>query len=131
MPQHTIDAIREFAVRYTAAWCSHDAASVAAFFSPNGTSRDNDGPAHVGRDAIAGSARGFMTNFPDLRLFLEDVRETQGKFLYTWALEGTHCTTARRVRIIGAEEWTMGEDGLIAESRGSFDAADYEKQVGS
>ena len=26
--------LREFAERYTAAWCSQDAASVAAFFSP-------------------------------------------------------------------------------------------------
>jgi hypothetical protein len=31
-----LDELKEFATRYTAAWCSQDAASVAAFYaSPN------------------------------------------------------------------------------------------------
>ena len=37
MAQDTVTEPREFATRYTAAWCSQDAASVAAFFAPGGS----------------------------------------------------------------------------------------------
>ncbi len=33
------------------------------------------------------------------------------------------------MRISGFEEWRIGDDGLIAESLGSFDAADFERQI--
>jgi len=33
------------------------------------------------------------------------------------------------VRISGFEEWRIGEDGLIAESQGHFDSADYRRQL--
>jgi hypothetical protein len=33
------------------------------------------------------------------------------------------------VRIPGCEEWRIGADGLIAESRGSFDEVEYERQL--
>ncbi len=122
--------IREFAIRYTAAWCSRDAAAVASFFSPNGTSRDNDGPVHAGRDAVMASAQGFMSTFPDLTLYLDEIGERDGKIVYTWTLEGTHCTTGRHVRIAGSEEWTMGDDGLVADSIGRFDVAEYARQAG-
>jgi len=122
--------IREFAIRYTAAWCSRDAAAVASFFSPDGTSRDNDGPVHAGRDAVAASAQSFMTTFPDLTLFMDEIGERDGKIVYKWILEGTHCTTGRHVRIAGSEQWRMGGDGLLAESVGSFDVAEYQRQAG-
>ncbi len=64
--------LRDFAERYTAAWCSQDPASVAAFFAPNGTLSVNGVPA-VGRDAITEVARGFMTAFPDMVLTMDDV----------------------------------------------------------
>ena len=127
--QKTTNHIREFAIDYTAAWCSHDAVKVASFFSHDGTLRDNDGPMLVGRVAIAESAQGFMTTFPDLMLTLEDVNESHGAIIYKWILEGTHCTTGRSVLLHGSEQWMMGDDGLIAESMGSFDEADYHRQV--
>jgi uncharacterized protein (TIGR02246 family) len=130
MNQNASNEMREFAIRYTAAWCSHDAVGVAAFFSPDGSLRDNDGPVLIGRRAITESAQTFMTTFPDLKLLLDDIVGMNGKFIYKWTLEGTHCTTGRRVRIVGSEEWTMGEDGLVAESMGSFDGDDYHRQVG-
>ena len=40
--------LREFAKQYTAAWCSQDPASVAAFFSPAGSLKVNDGAPAVG-----------------------------------------------------------------------------------
>jgi hypothetical protein len=37
--------------------------------------------------------------------------------------------TGNKVRISGYELWKIGNDGLIAESKGHFDATDYEKQL--
>ncbi|HTQ57864.1 MAG TPA: nuclear transport factor 2 family protein [Bryobacteraceae bacterium] len=116
--------VRDLARRYTAAWCSQDPARVAAFFSPSGSLRVNDGEAAVGRSAIAEVARGFMTAFPDLEVRMEDLLVENGRMVYRWSLTG-----GQRVRIHGFEVWTIGADGLIAESHGHFDAADYERQV--
>jgi hypothetical protein len=55
-----------FATKYTAAWCSQQAAQVASFFAEHGS----------------------LT-----------------------------------------EEWTLGADGLIAESQGHFDQAEYSRQL--
>ena len=38
-------------------------------------------------------------------------------------------TTGKAVRISGYEEWTFGLDGLIAESKGHFDEAEYQRQL--
>ena len=51
----------DFAERYTAAWCSQDAASVAAFYSVDGSLSVNDGTPAVGRSAITEVAQSFMT----------------------------------------------------------------------
>jgi hypothetical protein len=58
--------LREFATKYTAAWCSQIAASVAAFFAEGGSLKINDGPPSVGRKAIteAPSWRTLFENFP-------------------------------------------------------------------
>ena len=51
---------------------------------------------------------------------------------YHWTLVGTNTApggTRRRVRISGFEVWKIGEDGLIAESLGHFDAVDYQRQL--
>jgi uncharacterized protein (TIGR02246 family) len=123
------DSIRALAEGYTAAWCSQDAGRVAGFYSPQGSLRVNDGPAAVGRTAITEVAQGFMTEFPDLRVLLDALEWVDGHPVYRWTLEGTHAVSGKRVRVSGFEEWRIGEDGLIAESRGQFDAAEYERQV--
>ena len=33
------------------------------------------------------------------------------------------------MRIPGSEQWTIGADGLIAESRGQYDQAEYDRQL--
>lgn len=53
--------LKSFGARYTAAWCSQNAASVAAFFSEAGSLKINDGDPSVGRAAIIAAAQGFMT----------------------------------------------------------------------
>jgi steroid delta-isomerase-like uncharacterized protein/uncharacterized protein (TIGR02246 family) len=126
------EAIRAFAERYTAAWCSQDGARVAAFFQPNGSLTVNAGPPAAGRDAIAASAQGFMTAFPDLKVLLDDLLVHRDRAVYRWTLVGTNTGpggTGHRVRISGFEVWQIGSDGLVAESRGYFDSAAYQRQI--
>jgi len=127
-----MDGIREFARRYTAAWCSGDPASVAAHYAPDGSLTINDGEPSVGRDAITEAAQGFMTAFPDMQVLMDDVVVREGGTEYHWTLVGTNNGpggTGNRVRISGFEEWTIGEGGLIAASLGHYDAAEYERQL--
>ena len=123
---------REFAERYTAAWCSQNAEHVAGFFAPDGSLTINNGVPSVGRAAIAEAARSFMTAFPDLKILMDDVRTNASRVEYHWTLVGTNTApagTGNRVRISGFESWRFSEEALIAESIGSFDAADYEQQL--
>jgi predicted ester cyclase len=124
--------LRDFAERYTAAWCSRDAASVAAFYSPSGSlSINGDAPA-IGRRAISDVAQGFMNAFPDLVVVMDDVLVQGDNGVYHWTLAGTNTGaggTGKRVRISGFEVWKIGADGLIVESRGNFDDALYQHQL--
>ena len=125
--------VRNLAERYTAAWNSKDATSVAAFYSPKGSLTVNDGPPAVGRSAIAGVAQGFMTDFPDMKLFMDGLSVQGDQAVYRWTLEGTNTGpggTGKRVRISGFEEWRIGADGIIAEPQGHFDSADFQRQLG-
>ena len=87
---HGFTNLVELSQRYTAAWCSQNAASVAACYSPNGSLSVNGGAPAVGRAAITEVAQGFMTAFPDLRVLLDDVREQGGHVEYHWTLIGTN-----------------------------------------
>lgn len=124
--------VREFATRYTAAWCSQNPARVASFFAPSGTLTINGGVPAAGRPAITAVAQQFMTTFPDLRISMDAVTIEGHQAVYRWRLAGTNTGpggSGRTVRISGYEEWTLGADGLIAKSRGHFDAADYQRQL--
>jgi steroid delta-isomerase-like uncharacterized protein len=124
--------LRDFAARYTAAWCSQDPESVAAFFSPDGSLRVNDDPPAIGRAAITIVAKSFMTAFPDLKVEMDDLRVQGDEVEYHWTLTGTNSGpngSGQRVRISGYEKWRKRHDGLITESQGYFDAADYRRQL--
>ena len=124
--------LREFAERYTKAWCSHDADAVASFFSPSGSLTINGGAPATGRAAIADAARSFMNAFPDLIVEMDGLSERQGRTIYQWTLSGTNSGpggSGRTVRISGCEEWQIGADGLVADSQGHFDDADYRRQI--
>ena len=126
-----LSQLRDFAKRYTAAWCSQNAASVAAFFAPNGSLSVNGVPA-FGRQAIAELAQGFMSAFPDLQLIMDDILIQGDRAEYRWTFIGTNSGpggTGHRVRFSGFEEWKFAADGFIAESQGHFDAADYQRQL--
>ena len=128
-PQPTV---RDFAQRYTAAWCSHDAARVATFYSLNGSLTINGGARATGREAVTQAAQEFMTAFPDLQVLMDTILSRGDRTEYHWTLIGTNTGpggTGRRVRISGFEEWQFGADGLIAHSLGHFDAADCQRQL--
>jgi predicted ester cyclase len=124
--------MREFAKAYTAAWCSQVAASVTAHFSSNGSLTINQGAPAIGRVLITEAAQSFMTAFPDLQVVMDDIVVNGELAEYHWTLTGTNTGpggTGQRVRIRGFEQWRIGEDGLIAESRGHFDAEEYQRQL--
>jgi uncharacterized protein (TIGR02246 family) len=124
--------LRDFAMRYTAAWCSGNPASVAAFFSPHASLTVNNGAPAVGRSEITELAQSFMTTFPDMQVVMDDVRVQADCAEYHWTLTGTNTGpggSGHRVRISGFERWQIGTDGLIASSQGQFDASDYQRQL--
>ncbi len=126
------DDLADFAKRYTAAWCSQDAASVAAFYSEYGSLTVNEGVPAIGQEAITDVAQSFMTTFPDLEVRLDQLDVSADHIKYIWILTGTNDGpggTGNKVHISGFEEWIIDEDGLIAESRGHFDNEEYRRQL--
>lgn len=124
--------LQAFATRYTAAWCSQNAASVAAHFAEQGSLRINAGAPAVGRTAITASAQAFMTAFPDMIVAMHSLITNGAHPVYHWMLTGTNTGpggTGKAVRIHGYEEWTIDADGLIAASLGHYDEVEYARQV--
>jgi hypothetical protein len=126
------DDLADFAKRYTAAWCSQDAASVAAFYSEYGSLTVNEGVPAIGQEAITDVAQSFMTTFPDLEVRMDQLDVSADHIKYIWILTGTNDGpggTGNKVHISGFEQWIIDEDGLIAESRGHFDNEEYQRQL--
>ena len=124
--------ITRFAKRYAHAWCSQNPESVAAFFAESGSLSVNDGPPAVGRAAITEIAQGFMRDFPDMVVTFDKLELQPNATAFHWTLTGTNTGpggTGKRVRISGYELWKIDNDGLIGESKGHFDSAEYEKQI--
>ena len=70
----------------------------------------------------------YMTAFPDQNVYLDDLLEKHGRVIDNWTLAGTNTGpggTGKPVRISGLEEWRIGDDGLVTESLGNFDAGEY------
>jgi len=124
--------LTDFATRYAAAWSSQNPVRLASFYNETGSLSVNDGVPSVGRTAIAETARGFMIAFPDMVVKMDRVTQDGGNAIFHWIWTGTNTGpggTGRAVRITGFEEWTLGTDGLIAESKGHYDDAEYQRQV--
>jgi len=124
--------VTTFAKRYAKAWCSQDPESVAAFFAERGSISINNGPAAVGRAAIAKEAQVFMTTFPDMVVTFDKLKSHGDQKEFHWTLTGTNTGpggTGNKVRISGYELWKIDNDGLIAQSEGHFDTAEYERQL--
>ena len=115
----------KFAQRYAEAWCSQNPESVAAFFAENASLRVNDGPPTPALEI----ARGFMRDFPDMTVTFDKLEPRGDATAFHWTLTGRHAGTGNHVRISGYELWKINNAGLIAESSGHFDAAEYERQL--
>jgi predicted ester cyclase len=124
----TSDELNDFARRYARAWCSQDPEKVAAFYARNGSISVNGAPPV----RIAEVARGFMRDFPDMVVTFDKLEATPNGAEFHWTFTGTNTApggTGNKVRLSGYELWKIGDDGLIGESKGHFDAAEYERQV--
>lgn len=118
-------AIAALAQSYTEAWCSRDAARVAAHYAPGATIAINGGEP-AGIEDVAAS---FIAAFPDITVYQDDLVVRDEVVEYRWTFTGTSSETGRWVRIPGFEEWTISSDGLIATSKGTYDEAEYERQL--
>jgi len=122
------DELFNFAKRYAGAWSSQNPKSVAAFYAKNGSIAVNGGtPA-----PILEVARAFMHDFPDMIVTFEKLEPRGSVTAFHWTLTGTNTGpggTGNKVQISGYELWKIDNHGLISESKGHFDAADYEKQL--
>ena len=126
------DQLHDFARRYTEAWCSQDPARVAEHYAPEGSLTINGGTPSVGRAAITEAAQSFMAAFPDMQVIMDELVTQEDGAEYRWTLVGTNTGpggSGKRVRISGFEEWTIGDDGLIAASLGHYDQAEYDRQL--
>jgi murein DD-endopeptidase MepM/ murein hydrolase activator NlpD len=122
--------LKDFATHYAAAWSSQSPDRLASFYADSGKLIVNGAPS-VGRAAIRATAEGFMAAFPDMLVRMDSVIDRGDQAVFHWTWTGTNTGpdgTGRAVRISGYEEWTMA-DGLILESNGHYDDADYQRQV--
>lgn len=124
--------LHAFATRYAAAWSNHRAGEVVAFYSPNGSLTINGAAPAVGRMALEASVQAFMTGYPDLVVSCDRLVQVGERVHFHWTLIGTNSGpggTGRQVRISGFEDWQFGDDFLVAQSLGHYDAADWDRQV--
>lgn len=127
-----METLAEFARRYAAAWSGQDPAAFASFYAENASFRINDGEPSIGRAAIAETARGFMASFPDMVVRLVELRQTDHHVEFHWHWTGTNTGpggTGNAVDLRGYEQWTLDSDGLILETRGHMDDAEYQRQL--
>ena len=122
---HDRHQIEKLARDYTDAWCSRDPTRVAAHYVTGGTIAINGGePA-----PITSVAESFIAAFPDIEVFMDDLVVRDDLVEYHWTFTGTSAEPGKSVRIPGSEEWKIGPNGLIAESRGHYDQAGYDRQL--
>jgi len=124
--------LQQFAVSYTEAWCSQDAVSVAACFEENGSFTVNGGLPAIGRNAIENAAQAFMTDFPDMVLYLDRLVMEKAQLRYYWTMTGTNSGpggSGKSLRISGYEVLEMAESGLIQSAMGYYDEAEWARQI--
>ena len=105
---------------------------MASCYEEKGQQSINNGPPAVGREGLAKVAAGYMEAFPDLQVSLDQLLVAGDAAFFVWTLTGTNSGpggTGNSVRVSGVEVWEVGESGLIANSRGYYDAASYDRQL--
>ena len=121
-----------FGKSYAQAWSGVRPEFVSSFFAKDGSLSINKGAPAVGRDAITRVAESFMTAFPDMVVSMDSIPTTAKGTEFHWTLTGTNTGpggTGKKVKISGVEIWQMDNDGLVKKSDGSFDEAEYNRQL--
>jgi len=73
-----------------------------------------------------------MTAFPDIIVSMDSLVTTSEVTKLHWTFTGTNTGpkgTGKKVKISGVEIWQLDDNGLIKESRGSFDTEEYDRQI--
>ena len=73
-----------------------------------------------------------MRDFPDMFVRFDKLEPRGRSIAFHWTLIGTNsgpAGTGNTVRISGYELWKIDNNGLIAESKGHFDAVEYQRQL--
>jgi predicted ester cyclase len=120
-----------FGKSYAQAWCSQKPEFVSLFYSEDGSLNINDGKPAVSRNEISKVAESFMTAFPDIIVSMDSLVTSPKGTEFHWTFTGTNTGpdgTGKKVKISGVELWQF-ENGLIIESKGSFDTAEYNRQL--
>lgn len=132
--ENTMDqnSLITFGNEYANAWNSQKPERVAEFFASDASLQVNDGEPAVGAEAITNVAKGFMDAFPDMIVAMDSLTTKLDKTRFYWTLTGTNSVpggTGNKVKISGFEEWTLNKDGLVQESKGHFNAEEYNRQL--
>ena len=128
----THEELRALATRYAEAWSSQDPQNLAAHYTEDGVLVVNSGTPAVGRAQIAAKAQEFMEAFPDMVVSMESVELDGSSAVFHWRWTGTNTGPGgkgRSVDLRGHEAWTLDSEGLISESKGHYDEAEYERQM--
>ena len=126
------DKMLDFAQKYTDAWNSKQPEKTASFYAEDGMLTVNNGTPAIGRKQITASAQSYMGAFPDLELTMDRLTVEKDTYRYYWTLKGTNTGpngTGNKVNFSGLEEWTMNDEGLVQNSIGSYDVAEYQRQL--
>ncbi len=121
-----------FAKSYAQAWCSQRPEFVSLFYAEDGSLNVNNGKPAEGRDEISKVAQSYMTAFPDIIVSMDSLVTTSEGVEFHWTFTGTNTGpngTGKKVKISGFELWQLDDNGLIKESKGSYDAKEYERQL--
>jgi len=123
------EKIRSHAREYTAGWNSGDPSRVASHYAGNGQIVINRGEPCRGRSEIEAMAAGFFAAVPDLTLTCDAMRIAGDHAVFWWTFTGHDAGTGNPLSVEGWEEWDFDADGMIAASRGWFDADGYARQI--
>ncbi|MTI38479.1 nuclear transport factor 2 family protein [Fulvivirga lutimaris] len=121
-----------FAQGYAQAWGSKRSEFVAMFFEEDGRLQVNDGEPAIGRNAISNVAQSFMAKFPDINVSFDSLVHKPTGIEFHWTLTGTDSDQngkGHKVKVSGFELWTMSDQNLIKDSKGSFSWEEYNRQL--
>lgn len=127
-----LDELEQFATRYAKAWSSQNPELLASFYAQNGVLQVNEAEPAEGRDAITQTARSFMSAFPDMVVKLVELRRIDDRVEFHWHWTGTNTGpggNGNPVDMRGFEQWTLDDEGLILQSLGHYDEAEYLRQL--